>query len=493
MRRRKICLTAMALAALLAFTVGCGSGDTKSMTPGQPGDAQNGESSGGNEAQSAGAHNGEAKSQESEEAEQGTKEQEDKEDLVADDVYMSILEGCTHEFIGGYVIDENFLFWITANYGEDVLYTISEAVESGHQDCELWFQETGSSIHVLWDSYCRDTGFQDYRLERVAWKECAEDDRIVMDFIGDVNFDEDWSTMRYLDQQVDGIFNCLSEPLMEELNRADILVVNNEFTYSTHGTPIEGKDYVFRADPDRVYLFQLMGADLASVANNHAYDYGPEGLVDTLDTLEGAGIPHVGGGRNLEEAMKPFYFIANGRKVAVVAATQIERTLPYTKEATEDSPGVLKTLNPDKFVKVIEEAKTNADYVIVYVHWGTEQNPNFESDQTALADAYIKAGADAIIGAHTHCLQGCEYREGVPIIYSLGNFWFNSVKLDTGVLQLVIQRDGSMDFQFLPCVQSKNRTYLVEDEAEKQRILDYMESISVGVTIDDSGYITPKD
>lgn len=487
MRRRKICLTAMALAALLAFTPGCGSGDTEDVMPGQPREEQNKEISDENKAQSTGVHDEAAKGQESEEPEQGPK------DKVDFDTYMSILEGCTQEFIGGHVIDENFLSWVMANYGEDVLHTVSEAVESGKQDSELWFQETGNSIHVLWDSYCRDTGFQDYRLERVAWKECAEDDRIVMDFIGDVNFDEDWSTMRYLDQQVDGIFNCLSEPLMEELSQADILVVNNEFTYSTHGTPIEGKDYVFRADPDRVYLFQLMGADLASVGNNHAYDYGPEGLVDTLETLEEAGIPHVGGGRNLEEAMKPFYFIANGRKVAVAAATQIERSLPYTKEATQDSPGVLKTLNPDKFVKVIEEAEANADYVIVYVHWGTEQNPNFEPDQTALADAYIEAGADAIIGAHTHCLQGCEYREGVPILYSLGNFWFNSIKLDTGVLQLVIHRDGSMDFQFLPCVQSKNRTYLVEDEAEKQRILDYMESISVGVTIDDSGYITPKE
>lgn len=493
MRRKKTYLTAMALTGLLTFAVGCGSEDMENTAQRWPNGVSEREVSGENDDQSDGEDNRAWGNLETETPEQGAHDPEEKADLTAGDAYMSILEGCTREFIGGYVINENFLSWITANYGEEVLVAVADAVERGNPDSELWFQETGNSIHVLWDSYCRDTGFQDYRLERVAWKECADEDRIVMDFIGDVNFDEDWSTMRYLDQQVDGIFNCLSEPLMEELNRADILVVNNEFTYSTHGTPIEGKDYVFRADPDRVYLFQLMGADLASVANNHAYDYGPEGLVDTLETLEGAGIPHVGGGRNLEEAMKPFYFIANGRKVAVVAATQIERSLPYTKEATEDSPGVLKTLNPDKFVTVIEEAKANADYVIVYVHWGTEQNPNFEPDQTALADAYIAAGADAIIGGHTHCLQGCEYREGVPILYSLGNFWFNSVKLDTGVLQLVINRDGSMDFQFLPCVQSKNRTYLVEDEAEKQRILDYMESISVGVTIDDSGYITPKD
>ena len=61
----------------------------------------------------------------------------------------------------------------------------------------------------------------------------------------------------------------------------------------------------------------------------------------------------MGAGKNLEEAMKPVYFIANGRKIAIVAATQIERSLNYTKEAATDQPGVLKTLNPEKFLSVI--------------------------------------------------------------------------------------------------------------------------------------------
>jgi len=83
------------------------------------------------------------------------------------------------------------------------------------------------------------------------------------------------------------------------------------------------------------------------------YDYGEEALIDTLETLEGSGVPYVGAGRNLEEAKKIVYFIANGRKIAITAASQIERSSNYTKEATEDSAGVLKTLNPDKYVEVI--------------------------------------------------------------------------------------------------------------------------------------------
>ena len=419
---------------------------------------------------------------------------EGSEDAGSDiwEAYEIILSGCSKELICGYLIDEAFLAWLTADYGKEPLFALAEAVEAGCQDREIWHQLTGNSLHVLWSQYCREIGYQDYYLERVYWKECASPEQVVIDFVGDVNFAEDWSTIRHLDQQIDGLYDCMSPALLKELNQADILMVNNEFAYSTRGTPVEGKDYTFRADPDRVYLLEIMGADIVSLANNHAYDFGPEALLDTLKTLEGAGIPYVGAGANLKEAMTPVYFIANGRKIAFVSATQVERTLNYTKEATETEPGVLKTLEPDKFVAVIEEASKNADYVIAYVHWGTEQNPYFEKDQTDLADAYIEAGADAIIGGHTHCLQGCEYREDVPIIYSLGNFWFNSNKLDTGIAQLVIQKDGSMEFKFLPCVQKRSETYLVEEETEKQRIWDYLESISSGVEIDSEGYILKR-
>lgn len=404
----------------------------------------------------------------------------------------TILEGCTKEFAGGYPMDSVFLSWISSNYGDDAVYSLAEAVEQEAMEPELWYSLTGSSIHVLWNTYCRDLGLQSHSLERVYWKECADGDAIVMDFIGDINFSEGWSSTVYLDKQVDGIFDCLSSDVMAELNGADILMANNEFTYSTRGEPLEGKAYTFRAHPDRVYLLELMGADIVSLANNHAYDYGPDALTDTLETLRNAQIPYVGAGENLAEAMMPSYFIANGRKIAIVSATQIERSLNYTKQATETEPGVLKTDDLSQFLSVIETAGACADYVIVYIHWGTEQVAYFEDDQVALARAFVDAGADAIIGGHTHCLQGCQYMDGVPIIYSLGNFWFNSNKLDTGISQLVIHRDGRMDFRFLPCIQRKNTTVMAEGE-EWDRILEYMESISSGVAIDENGTITPAE
>ena len=89
-----------------------------------------------------------------------------------------------------------------------------------------------------------------------------------------------------------------------------------------------------------VKLLSQMGVDIVSLANNHAYDYGQDALLDSLDTLDGEGIARVGAGRNLEDAMAPVYFDVNGTKIGILAATQIERLEnPDTKGATEDSPG----------------------------------------------------------------------------------------------------------------------------------------------------------
>lgn len=410
-----------------------------------------------------------------------------------DEAYEVILNYCKKEFIGSHPVDEAFLGWVQAVYGEEIVEQLADEVAAGTQDVERWYELTGSSIHVLWLLYCQETGLEQYQMENVYWKECADENRTVLEFAGDINFAEEWGTTEYMDAQPNGIYDCFSKALLTEMQSADIFMLNNEFTYSMRGTPLEGKAYTFRANPERVSLLDVFGTDIVSLANNHAYDYGEEALCDTLDTLETAGIPYVGAGRNLNEAEKIVYFVANGRKIAITSATQIERSLNYTKEATDNSAGVLKTLNPDKYVEVIREARRNSDIVIAFVHWGTEHDSMYGTDQVNLADAFVEAGADVIIGGHTHCLQGVTYRQGVPIIYSLGNFWFSENELDTGLSQVIIEKDGSIRFRFLPCIQKNYQTSLVTDKKEKQRILDDMRRISDGVEIDDEGYVTETE
>ena len=194
----------------------------------------------------------------------------------------------------------------------------------------------------------------------------------------------------------------------------------------------------------------------------------------------------------MEEASKIIYFVANGRKIALVSATEIERSVQYTREASDTHNGVLKTLNPQRFVSVIREAKAHSDYVIAMVHWGTEGALYPDTSQRNLARKFAEAGADAIIGGHPHRLQGAGYAEGVPVVYSLGNFWFSDSTLYTTVAQVILGADGSLRLKYLPCIQKDLTTSLITDEAEKEEFNRYLAAISSDVRIDPEGNVYDK-
>lgn len=314
-------------------------------------------------------------------------------------------------------------------------------------------------------------------------------------FAGDINLDEAWCTTQYLNQQENGIRDCISEELIEHMKQADIMCLNNEFTYSTGGAPLDGKAYTFRANPERVGILQEMGVDIVKLANNHVYDYGREALLDTFDTLDEAGIAYMGAGRNLEEAMKPVYVELDGRKVAFVAASRAEK-YKMTPQATEDAPGILRCYDTTLFLETIAEARENADFVLAYVHWGTEYSYELEEVQLTTGKEYLDAGADVVIGAHSHCLQGMEYYNGKPIIYSLGNYWFNEKTLDTMLLELHFYGDdtgGEVEVKVIPAVQSGYRTQIATKAGEQERIYSFLEDISVNVQIDENGVVSQKE
>ena len=321
----------------------------------------------------------------------------------------------------------------------------------------------------------------------------ASVDEMTLGFAGDICFHDGYSNMSALRERSGGIYDCVLPGVMEGIKGVDIFMVNNEFPYSSRGTPTADKKYAFRSRPENVNILHEMGVDIVGLANNHAYDHGPDALIDTIDILNEAKVPFVGAGKNIDEACKPAYFKINGKTISYTAATQIERIAnPDTKEATADSPGVLRTLDAARYVKVIEEAKANSDFCIAFVHWGSENTDLVEDSQRALAKKYVAAGADLIVGAHPHCLQGLDYIEGVPVIYSLGNFWFNSKTVDTGYLKVTLNTDCSIkSLQFVPCVQEGCKTRLAEGE-KKEWIINYMQGISNYAAIDADGYITPS-
>lgn len=311
---------------------------------------------------------------------------------------------------------------------------------------------------------------------------------IVLGFAGDVCLDEASDPVAKYVNEGKGILGVFSEDLVEEMKHVDLMMLNNEFAYSTRGTKASNKSFTFRADPGRVKLLEEMGVDIVSLANNHALDYGEDALIDTFSTLDSAGIDYVGAGENMARAKSPIYKTVAGKTIAYIAASRVVFDMSWY--ATDTTPGMVGTYDPAIIVESIKEAKENSDFVVMFVHWGVERNTFPEEYQRTLAKDYIDAGADIVVGCHPHVMQGFEYYKGKLIAYSLGNYLFNNATKESGMLKLYLAPDSSVKVQLLPVMNKATRTYLLTEAKERSSYFDYMEGLSFKTVIDENGYIT---
>lgn len=322
----------------------------------------------------------------------------------------------------------------------------------------------------------------------IAEKNAGE---VTLTFAGDVNLEPTycgWAAAK------NGLAGCFDAGVLNDMRDSDFFVFNNEFTY-TRAARANSKTYTFKADPAFTRQLSDIGTDLVTLANNHTYDYLEQGLLDTLDNLKAAGIPYIGAGRNLSEAEAPYYAKAGSTTLAIISTTRIEGYQnPPTRGATKTSAGVFRCLDPTELLRVVREAKTKADLVIVYVHWGTEKRATPDANQLALAKQLEEAGCDAVIGDHSHCLETLGYVNDMPVVYSLGNYLFSHNTRSTCLYRLTLNTDEAeiKSAQFLP-VTTSNGTYLRTPDAKtKASMLSYMRSISPQAAIDSSGFVTKK-
>lgn len=212
--------------------------------------------------------------------------------------------------------------------------------------------------------------------------------------------------------------------------KADLFVVNLECPFTERGEKLP-KNFNFRASRWLVGALASGGVDVVSLANNHMLDFGPEGLFDTVGTLDEVGIRHFGAGRTLSEARAPTLVTVKGVTIAFLGYFFLgDRNIePPQVIATDDQPGVAGHFSDEAAMRAMIEAdiraaRTQADHVVPFFHWGREGRSTPEPYQVALAHAAIDAGASAVLGSHPHVLQGIELYKGAPIAYSLGNFVF---------------------------------------------------------------------
>jgi poly-gamma-glutamate synthesis protein (capsule biosynthesis protein) len=226
----------------------------------------------------------------------------------------------------------------------------------------------------------------------------------------------------------------------------DLTVGNLECVVSTLGKP-EPKEFTFEANPAGFRRLVDAGFDIVSLANNHSGDYGKDAFTDMLRHLPEYEITPLGAGTNLATAHQPVIRTLRTTTVAFLAYCQIG---PENFQATATTPGHA-WLDPDLMRADIARVRHQADFVVVFTHWGIEYQPVESDQQQAMARLAIDAGADFVVGAHPHVIQPSEMYRGKPIVYSLGNFVFdlmNSEDVRHGnVLALTIQGSRLLDWQ----------------------------------------------
>ncbi|MBW8843965.1 MAG: CapA family protein [Burkholderiales bacterium] len=207
--------------------------------------------------------------------------------------------------------------------------------------------------------------------------------------------------------------------VMKAMKDADVRIANLECVIATGGTKA-AKPWTFRAHP-RVLDVLRRHVDAVSLANNHSGDFGPEAFAQMLGRLQLAGLPYFGGGSNLRAAHRPAIIERQGLRIALLGYDEM---FPRRFEAGPDSPGIAWA-DEEQIVADIHAARAQADVVIPFMHWGQEHSEVSHARQRALARLMIRAGADAVVGAHPHIRQDTEIIDGKPVIYSLGNFVFD--------------------------------------------------------------------
>ncbi|WP_138734054.1 CapA family protein [Modestobacter excelsi] len=242
-------------------------------------------------------------------------------------------------------------------------------------------------------------------------------------------------------------------PVAPLLAGADLTVVNLETAVTDRGTA-EDKSFTFRAPPSVFDALRVAGVDVVSMANNHGVDFGPVGLDDSLDAARQRGFPVVGLGADDTAAFAPYLVTLRGERIAVLAADQVADSTVRRYSAGPGQGGVASAFDTDRLLQAVASARQQADTVVVYLHWGQEEQSCPTALQRDLARQLSQAGADIVVGTHAHQLQGAGWLGRTYVAYGLGNFvWWRSlseVSVETGVLDLTVDDGQVLSVDFLP-------------------------------------------
>ena len=249
-----------------------------------------------------------------------------------------------------------------------------------------------------------------------------------------------------------GEYDTIISGITPYVKKADFSIVNFESPIADikKQIPFIGKGpRNLASDITAIKCLKYAGFSMLALANNHFHDYGDEGVMKTIESCESLQIPYCGAGQNLDEAQKVKYVQCKEKILAIINFCENEFSV-----ATPRSAGA----NPYDIVDIahqITEARNNADYVIVFVHGGIEHYQLPTPKMQKHYRYFVEVGADMVVNSHQHCFSGYEFFMGKPIIYGLGNLFFDdSPKVHTswndGYMVLIKDDNSTYELELIP-------------------------------------------
>jgi poly-gamma-glutamate capsule biosynthesis protein CapA/YwtB (metallophosphatase superfamily) len=245
---------------------------------------------------------------------------------------------------------------------------------------------------------------------------------ITITFVGDMMFDRhirNWA----MKNSYENIFKNVKE----KLQASDLVIGNLEGPITNFESIYKDgnilNNYTFTFDPQVASILKEANIGIVSLDNNHIFNFGREGLKQTVENLDKVGINYFGN----PDDRSILYKEISGIKLAFLSYNQFVET------------------DIEKLLADIKIADQNSDQVIVFSHWGNEYEYTPTEYDISLAHSFVDSGADLVIGAHPHVIQTKEIYQGKYIYYSLGNFVFDQYFNNEVKCGLVLSFDLSQD------------------------------------------------
>jgi len=269
---------------------------------------------------------------------------------------------------------------------------------------------------------------------------------------------------------------------------ADVVIANAESPITLSTEPWgPDKPYSYQASPAAAKAMADAGIDIVSLANNHAMDRGPAGLADTKANFEKVGISSFGAGDTIDTAREPIMIRTKGRTVAVLGFGEY---FGRASSASERRPGVV-VMGPQTIDDGFARAKAaGADDVVAFVHWGDNYQDVNEA-QRSMAPLFAKAGYRMVVGSGPHIVQPISVVNGMPVVYSLGNFVFGANgrftkfnKQGFGLMATTQFHDDATITMTLRCINTDNDTVAFQPRpCSATQAADFLPTLNPGITV----------